>query len=95
MISEVIPPGGDDEGNLGVLGLEVLQARAAEASFPFLSANLVNPETQALFFAPYTVIEREGVSIGVIGISDEEVVQVPKMARWRPIWMPLRRRAVC
>lgn len=61
-------------------GLEVLQARAAEAEFALLSANLVNPETQVLLFEPYTIIERGGARIGIIGISDEDVVQMPLMA---------------
>ena len=63
-----------------LLGLEVLQARAAEAAFPFVSANLIDPATQALLFEPYTIIERGGARIGIIGLSDEEVVEVPQMA---------------
>ncbi len=62
-----------------LLGLEVLQARAAEAQFAVLSANLVDPTTQEPLFAPYTIIERDGVSFGIIGISDQEVAELPDM----------------
>jgi len=61
-------------------GLEVLQARAAEAEFDILSANLVDPGSQELLFEPYTIIEREGARIGIIGISDADVAQMPPMA---------------
>lgn len=52
-------------------GIEMLRARTQEAKFPFLGANIVlagtmkNPD----FVKPYTIVERQGVKIGVIGLS--------------------------
>ncbi len=67
-------------GRLDVmLGLDVLRARAAEASFAILSANIVDPQTREPLFSPYTIIDRGGAKIGVIGISDEDVAKMPGM----------------
>jgi len=48
-----------------------LRARAAEASFPFLSANLIDKETGRPVdwsnVSPSIMIEKSGVSIGIIG----------------------------
>jgi 2',3'-cyclic-nucleotide 2'-phosphodiesterase (5'-nucleotidase family) len=60
-----------------LLGFDVLQERAAEASFAILSANIVDTETQELLFEPYVIVERDGVSIGILGISDQEVLSMP------------------
>ena len=49
-------------------GLPFLQALAASADFPFLSANLTD-EHGRLLFAPSTVISRGGLNIGLVGAS--------------------------
>ena len=51
-------------------GLAALQQRASEAQFPFLSANLVSKESGQPIFEPYVVLEREGLHIGVIGVTE-------------------------
>lgn len=54
-------------------GLEALRARALESAFPFLSANVrdaqegTTPETWGI--EPYVVIERNGVKVGIIGLT--------------------------
>lgn len=60
-------------------GLEVLQARAFEADFPFVSAN-VRVKTDAevpagLAIEPYTIVERNGVQVGVIGLTTTSTPQ--------------------
>ena len=48
-------------------GLEYLQRLATRASFPFLSANLVGEDGEALF-APSILLERGGLTIGVTSV---------------------------
>lgn len=52
-------------------GIEVLRARVTEAKFPFLGANLFKAGTKDHpdFVKPFTVLERDGVKIGVVGLS--------------------------
>ena len=59
------------------IGLVAAQERQQEAEFAFLSANLVDLETLEPLFEPYTIIERDGHKIGIIGFSEPEVVQSP------------------
>ncbi len=61
-----------------LLGFDVLRERAAEASFAVLSANIVDPDTQEPLFEPYVIIERGGVTIGIVGISDQDVASMPE-----------------
>lgn len=58
---------GNHEFNFGVA---VLRQRMAQASFPFLSANVVERSTGAapVWSLPYTVFERQGVRIAVVGL---------------------------
>lgn len=63
---DVWVPGPTD---LGALGLEGLRAEAARADGPrILSATLADP-SGALVLAPSAVLERDGVRVGVIGLS--------------------------
>jgi 2',3'-cyclic-nucleotide 2'-phosphodiesterase (5'-nucleotidase family) len=58
-------------------GIEILRARATEAKFPFLGANVVKTGTEDHpdFLKPYTVVERKGFKVGVIGLT---YVDTPK-----------------
>lgn len=58
-------------------GLEILRARASEAKFPFLGANIVKAGTSEApdFIRPYLVVEKDGVKIGIVGLS---YVDTPK-----------------
>ncbi len=55
-------------------GLDVLRSRAKEAKFPFLGANIVDTATGkgAEFVRPYIIEERDGVKVGIIGLSYRE-----------------------
>jgi 2',3'-cyclic-nucleotide 2'-phosphodiesterase (5'-nucleotidase family) len=57
-----------------IKGLDALKAREAEATFPFLSANLVGKQTGQAVFKPYTILERQGVRVGIIGLSDTKLL---------------------
>ncbi len=54
-------------------GLDTMQQRMAEADFPYLAANMKDKTTGQVpgFAAPYTLIEVEGVTVGVIGLANE------------------------
>ncbi|HHS97782.1 MAG TPA: bifunctional metallophosphatase/5'-nucleotidase [Chloroflexi bacterium] len=52
-------------------GPEVLAARASQADFPFLSANLTEVATDQppAYALPYTIREVNGVRVGIVGLS--------------------------
>ena len=51
-------------------GYDVLMELVSKTSIPFISANLLDPETEEPIFKPYTIIDRGGVTFGVIGLTD-------------------------
>ncbi len=54
---------------------EYIRANAELADFPFLAANIIDKRTSQIadFADAYTMIERQGVRIGIIGIIDQYV----------------------
>jgi 5'-nucleotidase/UDP-sugar diphosphatase len=54
-------------------GLDALSARTAEAAFPYLSANIRWKDTghipEDIGILPSTIVEKNGVSIGIIGLT--------------------------
>lgn len=53
-------------------GLEALRARALESDFPFLSANARDAQgatPREWGIEPYTVVERNGIQIGILGLT--------------------------
>lgn len=59
------------------LGVPVLEERIAQARFPFLSANLVEKESDRspAWVEPYQIFERRGLRVAVIGLSDLDLVE--------------------
>lgn len=55
-------------------GLDNLQARAAQADFPFISANIRQKATGAIpqFARPYIIKEVNGIKIGLVGLTTRE-----------------------
>ena len=51
-------------------GLDTLMKIASQTSIPFISANLLDSNTEELIFKPYTLIDRGGIKFGVIGLTD-------------------------
>lgn len=67
-------------------GLNVLQRAIAQSRFPWLAANLENLPKAGLAVAPYLVLKRGPLRIGVIGLTN------PRVPFWDPPehWLPLR-----
>lgn len=57
------------------LGTGVVEDLAGRAAFPFLGANVVEEATGALppYLKPYTVVEAEGLKIGIIGYGQRRL----------------------
>ena len=58
---------------------KALADRKAEATFPFLSANVYVKATGKRAFQPYAVVKLPGVTVGVIGVTTQEtpIVTLP------------------
>src|SRR6476659_1910588 len=61
---------GNHEYNYGV---DYLQRAVAQARFPFLSANTYRPDGSHAF-KPWTIVERSGVKVGIIGTTTPGVM---------------------
>jgi 2',3'-cyclic-nucleotide 2'-phosphodiesterase (5'-nucleotidase family) len=59
------------------LGVDILQQRMAEASFPFISGNLVVASTGELLAQPYVLVEIGGHTVGLIGLTWESAALAP------------------
>jgi len=57
-----------------------------EIKFPWLAANAINIETNKPYFEPYTIIERRGIKIAVLGLI------TPAVPNWLPekLWSSIR-----
>ena len=57
-----------------------------EIKFPLLAANAINIETNEPYFEPYTIIERRGIKIAVLGLI------TPAVPNWLPekLWSGIR-----
>jgi 2',3'-cyclic-nucleotide 2'-phosphodiesterase/3'-nucleotidase len=53
-----------------------------EFNFPWLSANTINTSTNQPYFKPYTIINRKGIKIAILGLT------TPSIPNWLPekIW---------
>ncbi len=71
------------------IGLEALKERQAEASFAFLSANLVSSEEMKPIFDPYMLLERKGTRIGIIGLSELEAAQAVDVGEQATVLEPI------
>lgn len=59
-------------------GHDVYDKFRQEIKFPWLAANVINTETNEPYFEPYTIIERRGVRIAVLGLT------TPGVPNWLP-----------
>lgn len=57
-------------------GIEFLHRALADGTMPFLSANTYHAGTDSLVYSPYTIVERGGISIGILGLN------TPGVAVW-------------
>jgi len=53
------------------LGLDVLKARAEQAHFPFLGANIIQDSTGQVpeYLEPYVMVDAAGVKIAILGLA--------------------------
>ena len=63
-------------------GHNVYDKFSDEITFPWLAANAVNTSTSEPYFKPFTIIEKEGIKIAVLGLI------TPAIPKWLPekIW---------
>ncbi|RUA15281.1 MAG: hypothetical protein DSY55_06615, partial [Clostridia bacterium] len=65
-------------------GLDVLQERATQANYPYLAANLVRKSDGAipedLGVKPYAILTKNGIKIGIVGLSNTETPKVTNPA---------------
>lgn len=59
-------------------GHEVYDRFDKEINFPWLAANAINTKTNEPYFKPYTVLERKGIKIAVLGLI------TPAIPKWLP-----------
>ncbi len=55
------------------LGLETLKEIEESADFDLLSANVVEKGSQDPIFDPYVILERQGITVGTVGLSEADV----------------------
>ncbi len=55
------------------LGLNRLQELANKAHFPFVCANLVDKKTKQPYFEPYTIVNVNGLRVGVYGMLQQRL----------------------
>jgi 2',3'-cyclic-nucleotide 2'-phosphodiesterase/3'-nucleotidase len=67
-------------------GHDVYDRFGKQIKFPWLAANAINTKTEESYFKPYTVIEKGGVKIAVLGLI------TPAIPQWLPekIWAGIR-----
>jgi len=79
-----------DAGSVGNHDIEtghpVYDKFVTELKFPWLSANSINIKTEKSYFKPYTIIERRGIKIAILGMT------TPAIPNWLPqkIWEGMR-----
>jgi 5'-nucleotidase/UDP-sugar diphosphatase len=56
--------------------LNVLEKQQQWANFPLLSANIKHSTTNAYAYQPYTIINRDGLSIAVIGLTTTDTAKI-------------------
>lgn len=67
-------------------GHDVYDKFNKEINFPWLAANAINIQTNEPYFKPYTIIERGGIKVAVLGLI------TPAIPKWLPekIWEGMR-----
>ncbi len=58
-----------------IFGIDKLKQRMAEASFPFLCANIIEKDTGKYLNEPFKIADFDGFRVGLIGVASREIVQ--------------------
>src|SRR6056297_475432 len=75
-VLNVVRPDAEVIGNHDLdFGFEAVENFSSASEFPWLLANVVDSETGETVpgTEPYTVVERDGVRVGVVGLVDEKI----------------------
>lgn len=56
--------------------LSVLRKQEGWATFPLLSANIYQKSTQKRLFKPYTLFDKQGIKIAVIGLTTDDTAKI-------------------
>lgn len=56
--------------------LEVLAKQQKWAGFPFLSSNIYAKDSGERMFQPYTVIDKQGIKIAIMGLTTEDTAKI-------------------
>lgn len=54
-------------------GFDYLKKAVAAADYPIISANIIDKKTEKPVFEPYQIFEKDGVKIGVIGVTTQYI----------------------
>ena len=54
-------------------GAKVYDKVVGELNMPYLAANAINTETGEPYFAPYTILNKNGVKVAVIGLTNPNI----------------------
>ncbi|MCK3656912.1 bifunctional UDP-sugar hydrolase/5'-nucleotidase [Pasteurellaceae bacterium Macca] len=56
--------------------LQVLDMQEKWAKFPFLSANVINKKTDKTLVKPYTLLNKQGLKVAVVGLTTEDTAKL-------------------
>ena len=90
LAGEMLSYMGYDAGNMGNHDVEVsrpvFDRWANDCDFPILGANIIDTKTNKPYVKPYTIIEREGVRVAILGML------TPAIPNWlhESLWTGLR-----
>ncbi|MFZ7158458.1 bifunctional UDP-sugar hydrolase/5'-nucleotidase UshA [Avibacterium gallinarum] len=56
--------------------LQLLEMQEKWAKFPFLAANVYNQKTGDLLVNPYTILDKQGLKIAVVGLTTEDTAKL-------------------
>ncbi len=94
---------GSDGVNVGsfefAAGFDFLKSIVDTTSIPFLSANLRYKDTGEFAFEPYRVVERDGIKVGITGVTSklpqniDELAMEPYLVAGKEVIQELRKKA--
>ncbi|OWO82308.1 bifunctional UDP-sugar hydrolase/5'-nucleotidase [Photorhabdus luminescens] len=62
--------------------LSILRQQEKWANFPFLAANIYQTSTSKRLFKPYTIFDKQGIKIAVIGLTTDDTAKIGNPANF-------------
>lgn len=76
-----------------VYGWDVINKYHNEGFFKFVAVNIFDPKEEKYIFDPYTIVERNGIKIGIIGVPDPIILTEYKKPHFKDFTMiPLKKK---